>query len=917
MADADVSFVADDISHLVFRVTNLFPGVEVELESVLKGLMQMHLFLDGAGAKQEQNEVKKWVEDLKGVGQDVEEVIDDFTLKTVVKKMGFRKSLHFSWQDPQSFHKLRMKLKQIQSNIHDISRKRRSLGIGYIDEGSPYRPSSSHIDRQDLVGFEKYIEEIEKQLTTEGTRRVISIVGQIGTGKKALAGKIYNSDAVKNQFPCRAWVIVSQLYNTEEILQEIAAQVEFYKNKPDTRDVREEGILVRNLCEFLETRKYFIVMADMWSIKVWDKLEAAFPNSNNGSMILLTTCDKEAVTEHANGEDQIIQQKKLRLLSEDESWKLFTSKVPITSEFEQLAREVVRNCEGIPLAIVRFRDLLSKKDARFEGEWLRALRLFRDRRRLWMYIMAMNEDNDLPLYLKRCLFYVVYFPENYEIPARRLIALWVAEGLVEDTQYGLSPEDVAETYLTVLINRNLIEVKKQKFDGEVKICRLPHAQRQLWLSKAKEANFLLSPRKRNSMSLSSNSSLTSISSSTSSSSSSSSSSSKAMILRLVDHLDENDASYTHLHGNDTNSFQPYKYLYSFLSFDKREGSKPGEEMENFLLRGITNRCFQKLRVLDLEGVFKPRLDRVLRKLIHLRYLGLRWTFLDTLPPSIGNLKYLQTLDLKHTYINNLPSSIWKMQHLRHLYLNNSEFEAIRGCNLPELQTLWGVLVDEESQVKGALDKSTDLRKLGLACRSMSEDSQQEALSEWVGKLKYLRSLRLKSSDDLGLPSDLKLKSLSGLKDLSNLYMFGKLQNLFGVHEFPPSVTRLTLSASKLRTDPMQTLEKLPNLRILELYSGSYTGRRMVCSSEGFRQLRQLRLWKLEKLEEWTVEKEAMPSIREIEIRFCSKLKMLPEGLQHVNTLQKLKLTGMPGDFTAKFKESPLSYSVDVEDVDSS
>ncbi|KAF8406856.1 hypothetical protein HHK36_005977 [Tetracentron sinense] len=1039
MASAGASSGEDhDLSHLIVRVTNLFPGVEDAMESVIKGLSQMHLFLSDAEAKQEENEeVKNWVKDLKGVALRVEDVIDKVIEETAQKMRLSR--------DPQSPQKLRKELKQIESYIKDLSGRRRTHGLVYGGEDSssvfPYRRTSYHTDRHDVVGLEKYIEVMQKKLITGDARRsVISIVGLIGMGKKTLAWTIYNSDAVKDHFKCRAWVIVSELYNTGEILHEIAEQVKLYELQPDTRTTKGEE-LAQKLCDFLKTSTYLIVMSDVWTTQVWDDLKAAFPDSNNGSRILFTTRNKE-VALHADPESQIQQ---MRLLSEDESWELFTRKVRFASEFQQLAIEIVKNCEGIPLLIVRLRALLSKDATKTDKEWLRALRLFHDRRTLWMYVMAMNEDNDLPWYLKRCLFYVAYFPakdyeiparrlnaayfpaKDYEIPARRLIALWVAEGLVEDTEYGLSPEDVAETYLTVLINRNLIQVAKQKFDGEVQKCLLPPAQRQLLLSKAKEANFLLSLRKRNSTSSSSapasssssssaqalapapvsasflslaptSSSAQALSPSPSSVKASSSAQAfylsrssaqalspsqslvqasssaqasisaqalppspslakasslaqastsakaltpspslakasssaqvstlaqaqaqaqsftdKAMILRLLDHLDDKDESFNHLHGNETNlSFQPFKHLYSFLSFDKREGSTPGEDMENFLLRGINSRCFQLLRVLDLEGVFKPRLNRVLEKLTNLRYLGLRWTFLDELPPSIANLKYLQTLDVKHTYINDLPSSIWKLQNLRHLYLNNIGLEPIWGGTLPNLQTLWGVLVNEENQVKGAFDRSTDLRKLGLTCRSMPEASQKEVLAEWVRKLKYLRSLRLKSTNDSGRPADLHLKSLSGLEDLSNIYMLGKLNQLFRAHEFPRSVTRLTLSASELPVDPMPTLEKLPNLRILELFSGSFTGDLMVCSSEGFRQLRLLRLWKLVELKEWRVETGAMPRIEKIEIRFCNKLEMLPDGLQHLSTLQKLKLTGMPREFTAKVKKDDKIEIVDVE-----
>ena len=116
-------------------------------------------------------------------------------------------------------------------------------------------------------------------------------------------------------------------------------------------------------------------------------------------------------------------------------------------------------------------------------------------------------------------------------------------------------------------------------------------------------------------------------------------------------------------------------------------------------------------------------------------------------------------------------------------------------------------------------------------------------------------------------------------------------------EFPHSLNTLTLSWSGLTEDPMQTLDKLPNLRVLRLLRRSCIGKHMLCPSRGFPQLRVLKLWELEQLEEWNVEERALGALRDLEIRSCMVLRMLPEGLRH-RTFLELKLTGMPSQFTA-------------------
>ena len=79
---------------------------------------------------------------------------------------------------------------------------------------------------------------------------------------------------------------------------------------------------------------------------------------------------------------------------------------------------------------------------------------------------------------------------------------------------------------------------------------------------------------------------------------------------------------------------------------------------------------------------------------------------------------------------------------------------------------------------------------------------------------------------------------------------------------------------------MQSLDKLPNLKSLKLFAKSYLGNSMLCSLGGFPQLRVLKLWKLDQLGEWSVEKGALPALRDLEIRYCERLPMLPAELQH-------------------------------------
>ncbi|KAL6013026.1 hypothetical protein ACLOJK_003516 [Asimina triloba] len=108
-------------------------------------------------------------------------------------------------------------------------------------------------------------------------------------------------------------------------------------------------------------------------------------------------------------------------------------------------------------------------------------------------------------------------------------------------------------------------------------------------------------------------------------------------------------------------------------------------------------------------------------------------------------------------------------------------------------------------------------------------------------------------------------------------------------EFPPNLTTLKMSTIRWDQDLIPTLEKLRNLRVLQIENLRSCVKKMTSSAQGFPQLRQLTL-RSTRIEEWIVERGAMPALECLEIFNCQKLKMLPEGLRDLTTLQHLRIT---------------------------
>ncbi|RVW91996.1 Disease resistance protein RPM1 [Vitis vinifera] len=632
---------------------------------------------------------------------------------------------------------------------------------------------------------------------------VITIMGMEGIGKTTLAKLIFNNKAVVDHFPFRVWTSTtacSTLSDFHQILVDMMEQLMNYKMRV-TRDAWVSIEDMQKLKAFLIDNRSLIVMDDAYNFFSWHDLFTMLGDTSNGTRMIRIT--REMGHDASNPKTRS-DFHPIRLRENDESWALFTHalKVNIPPELQELKEKIVRRCEGLPLLIVKLAEALSHKDATIEERSSVLQQLCHDQEKVWSNTLC-RIYTDLSFYMRRCLFSLTLFPRDLDIPSRRLIALWVAEDLVQTAGKNGAPEDVAESCLHLLIAFGMVQVTKKKLNGNVKTIHLPNALRQYWLSQATTLRDHIYTRSELFLG-------------------------NDMIRRLVDHLDQKDISFEHIHGgyntSSTSLTHYYQNVLSFQSFDTRRESKPGEEVGNFLRRCISSSCFLLLRVLDLENVFRPNLLEALGELTRLRYLGLRSTFLEMLPSSISKLQKLQTLDLKHTNISTLPNSIWKLRQLQHLYFSEGYRSKLNPQpsigSLTTLQTLCGLFVDEETPVRDGLNRLLNLRKLGLTVSSQPKtmSSQLQVVADWVLNLNHLRSLRVKSIDTNNQPWDLELKPL--------------------------------------------------------------TGNSMLCSLGGFPRLRVLKLWKLDQLGEWSVEKGALQALRDLEIRYCERLPMLPAELLH-------------------------------------
>ncbi|XP_060190800.1 toMV susceptible protein tm-2-like [Lycium barbarum] len=326
------------------------------------------------------------------------------------------------------------------------------------------------LEDDEVCGFEEKAQQLIKQLL-EGSNDTgyVSIVGMPGLGKTTLAKIIYNNVQISENFDCKIWVYVGKSDKMKDvclnILKWFSESIKEYQDK-------NEDELAKVIFDFLTERKRcLIVLDDVWHPTVVSFVEP-FSKNKKGDRIMITT-RSQTVAQYAN-----INPYNMKFLTSEESIRLLERRTfgfrSCPDELLGHVKSIAEKCNGVPLAITviarALRGRRNKKDwKRVEKNVLQHL-LNKNDPKSCLKFVEMNYDY-LPEEKKACFLYCATFPRASDIPAWKLILLWIAEGLIK-SQAEFSLEETAAFYLNDLALRNLVLVKKRSADGQIKTCRV-------------------------------------------------------------------------------------------------------------------------------------------------------------------------------------------------------------------------------------------------------------------------------------------------------------------------------------------------------------------------------------------------------------------------------------------------------------
>ncbi|XP_031128885.1 disease resistance protein RPM1-like [Ipomoea triloba] len=902
MADAAVKFVLDQLSKLIREEYSLLGGIGDDAQDVMNAFDRLTAVLRVADEREEIDpQVKAWVKIVRELAYDAEDVLDEFLFRVGggQRSGGFYakiNNIYTSVKNLRARRRLAHKLRRIKARVNHISQEQPSLLTTSTHPVHSYnkwwydcRGDALLLEESDLVGIEnpKHFL-VSLLLDVDDDLRIHSVVGMGGLGKTTLVKKVYDDVKVINHFQYRVWVTISETFKIEVLLNDVITQlVEQTKQKP-TQDF--EAMDSNKLKEFIKNilsgQRYIIVLDDIWNINAWMAIKYAFPRQSFGSRIVITTRNSK-IGSYTSNETHSGVVYPLEPLSQKDSWTLFCRKAFLGGFCPQhlvdIAKNILKRCDGLPLAIVVIAGVLATKSESIE-EWKR----FQSCLNIQMESNdgMMNMKNllslsyyDLPYYLKYCFLYLSIFPEDVIIEKMRVIRLWIAEGFVMENNQQQENEDVAEDYLNELHHRNLIQIVKNSYDGRIKGFRVHDILREVILSKSIEQNFAIIAIGQNIES--------------------SNNFRRLAIHRLNDHILKCTSSKMHLRS--LHFFEPLSSSAASSSLSKMFTAK-----------------YIPLMVLDLRGAELEEIPDEVFNLFQLKYLSLRRTKLRSVSKSIGRLLNLETLDLKHTYVIELPVELLKLCKLRHLLVYrytdewSNPWASMQSFNAPfkigellSLQKLCFIQANDTHGIKivSEIGKLTQLRRLGVT-KLRHEDGKEFCLS--LEKLTTLCALSLKSaSEDDILDIQYPLRRVP--HSLQRLYLKGRLERVPQWLSSLVGLTTLRLQWNRLVEDPLPFLQDLPMLAYLDL-SKSYEGEGLCFKAKKFSKLKHLLIMDFEALKWIRIEEGALHQLEHIYLDKCKLLEQVPLGIQHLSNLKRIGIRDMDDQLMATLKPNGENYA---------
>ncbi|XP_027076061.1 putative disease resistance protein RGA4 [Coffea arabica] len=820
------------------RIGNLFQFKE-DLETLKGSVAMIQAVLADAEEKQTHDQaVQLWLQRLEAVVFDAENLLDELNYEALRRQLVGKVRSFILSSDINIVFRRRMasKIRDINKKLYKINKEANDFGLIRFQRASfpPSTTAKVTLNRETdsiaghyIVGRAKDETRLVETLLSlsEKAVSVIPILGMGGLGKTTLAQSVYKNSHVHSHFEKKIWVCVSDNFDVTRLLKMILESLTRRNVEMTSRDV-----IVQEIREQLVGKKIFLVLDDVWTenLTLWDDFFGSLLglNATNGNWCVVTTRKQQTASIVATHDPYVLGK-----LSDDDCWSILTKKAiaggEIPKQLHVMKKEIVKKCGGLPLAASVMGGLLRMKR---KEEWQLVLKNklsnFSGDEDGVMEILKLSFDCLPSPSIKKCFAYCSIFPKDTMMKGDMLIELWMAEGLLQaDVNNQIMMEEIGMNCLRILLQSSLFE--------ETKSYQETHYYK---------------------------------------------------MHDLVHDLAESMSKSTKVINN-------IRYLAVDLSGGREDREKLLERLSTSLrtlfvkgdLSGDMLMKLKNLYVLNLSHATTQELPITIGKLTHLRYVNLSSSRIRILPDSLCKLYNLQTLALDGMYVKDLPKGMCNLISLRHLYFYTFDEKFQMPLEMGRLSCLQTLEFFNVGREKGRqIEELGCLKNLkgSLSVRNLQLVKDRKAAEEanLFGKANLFRLVLVwalawdREGDNYNYDKDV----LDGLRPHPNLEEL-VIQRFMG-DQFPRWSMDLPIT--------------LPKLVRLEFY---YCHRcRELIPLQNFTSLKELVIWFCRGLTNLPSDMlQSCISLQKLQVAYCDKLISFPLDLQQTPSLLELELYACP------------------------